>query len=629
MKLPTPSNILKFMKKPSYKPMRAREIARRLRVEKKLRKMFKKILKRMVKEGEIARIKGGRYALSNEEEVREIKLTQLLKKGKILGKFLRSGKTGVVIPRDERTPYLVIPRPQMRGIRSGSLVIAELAYPLKREAHPEGKVAEVIGKAGSLEAEKKGILFEYDLPEEFPREVIREAEEIPPQVSDGELAGRVDLRGIPTVTIDTDKAKDFDDAVSIEKNERGYRLWVSIADVSHYVKLGGALDNEALKRGTSVYLPERVIPMLPEKLSNWICSLVPNEARLTKTVEMEFDREGNLVGFKIYNSVIKSRARLTYSEVSEILEGKRRARKGLRGMTENLRVMKELYQKLRERRIERGSLEFEIPEPELIRDELGRTVDVVKSQRNVAHGMIEEFMIAANRVVAEFAFRSGVPFIYRIHEPPDTASIKELATALKNLGYFLHIDGKIKPTHIQRTIFEARGEPKELAVNTLILRSLKRAVYSEELEGHFGLAIPHYTHFTSPIRRYPDLIIHRIVNSLINGRQTHYDEESLEWIAKHSSEMERKADEVEREAVELERVSMIKSHIGETFEGFVISALSFGVFVELKEIFVEGFVPRNRGRSASRRRFEIGEEVRVKIVEADVEKRRITLELVE
>lgn len=643
MEPPSPNEIIKLMKNPKYHPMRAREILKRLGVPKESRKNFKKVLTRLVHEGTVKRIRGGRYVLSDAvgengdvEEIGEVKeeikslpnnsLQGMPRDGRILGKFMRTGKTGVVLPKNGKIPSLTIKLSEVKGLRSGSLVVAETLRLSKRSGRPIGKVVDVLGRAGSLDVEKKGLFADYNLPQEFPSEVVKEAEEIPSQILPEDLVGRVDLRGILTVTIDNDTAKDFDDAVAISRLDSSYKLWVSIADVSYYVKLGSVVDNEALQRGTSTYLPESVIPMLPERLSNHICSLVSREDRLTKTVEMDFNQQGMMVDFKVYNSVIRSEARLTYTQVSEMLEKKRRFSKQDKELFESLKVMKELYEKIRERAIEMGKLDFNIAEPELVRDELGRTIDVVKSQRNIAHGIIEEFMISANKAVAELTFRSKIPSIYRIHELPDYTSLNELAGALNKLGYFLRVDTRLKSLDIQQVILESKGTPEELAINTMLLRSLKRAVYSTEVKGHFGLALDHYTHFTSPIRRYPDLVVHRIINSLINGRRVSYDEESLEWIASHSSTRERFAVEVERAATNLERVFMMKSHVGEEFDGFVISILPFGIFIELKTVFVEGFVPREKIRRG--RWFEIGHHVRVRVIEADVERRRITLELV-
>jgi len=639
MKVPNLDEIIKLLKKPSYRPMRAREISKRLGVPKEHRKVLKKILRKLVYQGTLTRLRGGRYVISDQqgrndtkeakEEVSPLSSASSIKPlgdGKILGKFVRAGKKCIIVPRNGRMPHLSVKLNEAKGVRSESLVVAEVPRLSSLSRRPTATILSVLGKAGNLDVEKKGLLVDYGLSEEFPSDVIRDSEEIPSQIVDEDLAGRTDLRGILTVTIDNDTAKDFDDAVAISRLDSGYKLWVSIADVSHYVKLGSALDNDALQRGTSVYLPDSVIPMLPERLSNHICSLVPDQDRLTKTAEMDFNDRGVMVGFRVYNSVIRSRARLTYTQVSQMLEKKGRVGKRDRELVESLKIMKELYEKIRERSIERGEIDFDLPEPELIRDELGRTIDVIKSQRNVAHGIIEEFMIAANNAVAEYIYSSRNPSIYRVHEPPDFASIKDLAVALNKLGYTLPLGRRLKARDIQQVVFESKDKPEQLAVHTLILRSLKRAIYSTNIEGHFGLALDHYTHFTSPIRRYPDLVIHRIVNSLINGRRVPYDLESLEWIANHSSIKERLADEVEREATKLERVHMMKSHVGKEFEGFVISILPFGIFVELKEIFVEGFVPREGIRKG--KWFEIGHGVKVKVVDADVERRRITLELV-
>src|SRR3970040_791981 len=573
MRLPDPNDIVKLMKRQSYRPMRARELSRRLGVPKEGRKALKKALKKLIQKGMIIRIRGGRYRIHEEDVKKEIVHSPLspagvLRSPKILGKFVRTGKTGVVLPRNQKIPPIIIRHSEVKGVRNGSLVIAEIPGLTKRET-ASGVIVEVLGRSGGLDAERSGIVVDYNLPQEFPHGVVKESKGIPSDVVPEHLKGRVDLRSILTVTIDNDRAKDFDDAVGISLTQSGYKLWVSIADVSYYVKLD----------------------------------------------------------FKIYNSVIISRYRLTYTEVSHIIERKGKGSKRDQELIENLKIMNELYEKVKERRLERGGLDFDIPEPELIRDELGRTIDVVKSERNVAHGLIEEFMISANRAVAEYVHYSKTPSIYRIHEPPDITSIKELSLELRNLGYKLHVDGKLKAADIQRVIFESKDDSQKVAINTLILRSLKRAVYSNEKEGHFGLALKHYTHFTSPIRRYPDLVVHRIVNSLINERRPPYDEESLEWTATHSSMRERFADEVERAAIKIERVYTMKHHVGKEFDGFVISVLPFGIFVELKEIFVEGFVPREKMKNRGKR-FNIGQSVKVKVTEADLERRRVTLELI-
>jgi ribonuclease R len=633
MKLPHPGEIVNLLKKTPYRPMRARELSKRLGVPKEGRKLFKKILKKLLREGAIKRVKGGKYTVvktesnkGKEELPLEGRRGILSPEGRFLGKFLRRGKTGIIVPRGLKLPPFFVKLSEVKGVRSESLVLAEIKHLEPGSSDKRtAKVIEVLGKVGSLEAERRGLCVEYALPEDFPLAVVKESGRIPEDIPAKVISRRVDLREKMIFTIDNDKAKDFDDAVGILRLGSGYRLWVSIADVSYYVEVGSAIDNEALERGTSIYLPDKVIPMLPERLSNWVCSLVPGEDRLTKTVEMDFDNNGVMVGFRIYNSIIRSCARLTYTEVSNILEkGKKVGRKNSE-LVESLKIMKELFEKLKERGIERGELDFDLPEPEIIRDELGRTVDVIKSERNVAHGIIEKFMISANAAVAEYVSRLKVPSIYRIHEPPDYSSLKELAEGLKKFGYAFKPSRKVKPSDIQKIILESKGRGEELAVHTMILRSLKRAIYSTSEKGHFGLALKHYTHFTSPIRRYPDLVVHRIINSLIEGKRPPYDEDTLEWIANHSSVKERFADEVEREAIKLERVYMMRSHIGREFEGFVISVLPFGIFVELKDIFVEGFVPREKLKG---RKFEVGQDIRVRVVESDIERRRITLDLV-
>jgi len=634
IKLPGPREVEKFMKRPSYRPSRAREISKRLRVEKEGRGAFKNVLRKMVNEGKILRIRGGRYALSegfttSGKEKTAISPVRVRNQGKIIGKFIRTGKTGIILARNTNGSRIAVRLGDAKGIRSGSLVIAELRGARVEENIPKINIVEVLGKAGKLDVEYKGLSADYNLPNGFSREALRESEEIPSEVSPDYLRGRVDLRGCCIFTIDNDTAKDFDDAVGISRVSNGYKLWVSIADVTNYVRLGSGVDNDALQRGTSIYMPHMVIPMLPEKLSNELCSLVPHEDRLAKTVEMHFNDGGDITDYKIYKSVIRSHARLNYSFASDLLN-KRSAEKAVRKeIVQSLQSMKELYERVRERRISNGELNFDIPEPELIRDELGRTVDVVKLTRNIAHGIIEEFMIAANTSVAMHIFNSKTPSIYRIHDIPDIMSLKELADDLKKLGYSLRINGNIKAKDIQRVILESKGRPEEIAVNMLILRSLKRALYSTATRGHFGLALRHYTHFTSPIRRYPDLVVHRLIDCILSGRRIPYTPESLEWISNHCSMRERYADELEREAIKLESANMMKTHVGKEFEGVVVSVLPFGIFVELKEVFVEGFVPREKIKSHKRRWYEIGQSVKVKVDDADVERRRITLDLVD
>jgi ribonuclease R len=634
MRVSKPKDILNLIKASNFRPMRSKEISRRLGVPKDKRFVLKKVLGRMVKDGLLARTKGG-YTIPRKQDDQKPKkenakstlIKGMEKGGKILGKFVRRGKSGKIIPRDDRIPHIPLKYNEMKGLKNNSLVVFEISNKVSPSRVLRGHIAEVLGKAGDLDVEKKGILAEYDLQEDFPPDCMRETQAIEEEIPEREIKRRVDLRKETIVTIDGDDAKDFDDAVGIKKMRFGYRLFVSIADVSYYVSIGGAIDNEGLNRGTSVYMPHMVVPMLPEKLSNNLCSLVPYKDRLTKTVEIDFDRKGQVMNTKFYDSVINSAARLTYSKVAESLDANYRVPKEEKKIHLKLKMMKKLYELIRKKRIEKGELNFDIPEPDLIRDELGRTVDVVRTQRNVAHVIIEEFMIAANTAVANYTRNSNVSSIYRVHEPPDNESFIELAEGLSKLGYKLSVEGKVDTIHIQEIIDKSRGRPEEIAVNMLILRSLNRAVYSTLEEGHFGLAIEHYTHFTSPIRRYPDLIVHRLLNSLFRKGSVPYEKDALDWIADQSSKKERKADEIEREAINLERAYLMKSYVGKEFEGVILSVLPFGMFVEVKEVFVEGLVPKDSIVNWRKRWFDIGETVQVKIVEADVEKRRITLNL--
>ena len=389
------------------------------------------------------------------------------------------------------------------------------------------------------------------------------------------------------------------------------------------------LDKEARKRANSVYLPGKVYPMLPEVLSNNLCSLVPYEDRLTKTAEIDFTNDGVLKGYKVYNSIINSKARLTYTWVSKMLSKRGPVSREHKEIVYSLRNMKKLFEKLKKIRLDNGELEFDFPEPELIRDKKGQVIDIQKSKRNIAHGIIEEFMIAANNVVADYLSKSKAGSIYRIHEEPDNASVFELKDALNEIGYKLELNGSIEPSDIQKVIFKARGQMDQNAVNMLVLRSLKKAEYSTREIGHFGLALDKYTHFTSPIRRYPDLIIHRLIDNQLEGNGNKIDLTELNNICEHCSKVERVSDSVERESMDLERANFMTSHVGSEHQGTVISVLPFGMFVELDTYFVEGFIPRAEMRMGRKRRwFKIGEKLRVKVTEADVERRRITLSLV-
>lgn len=513
-----------------------------------------------------------------------------------------------------------------RSFSDGELVVVEIG-----SGKTSGRVTERLGISGEIETEKKGIISEYGLPGGFSRNVTEEAGNLNAELSNGDLSARVNLEGETIFTIDGDDAKDFDDAVGIKRirKGRGYRLWVSIADVSHYVPSGSACDEEAARRATSTYLSDRVIPMLPKRLSNDLCSLRPRKRRLTKTVEMDFDSSGRLKNSRIYNSVIKSSARLTYSRAAAVLEGNGTVSSSLgEDITSSLLVMRKLYGRLKELRIGKGGLDFDFPEAVLLRNSSGEVRDVDRFKRNTAHEIIEEFMIVANSVVAEFVFRNGFESIYRIHEPPDPDSIKQLREGLLKIGIEANLGARAKQPDIQAVMKTASGRRDREQINFMVLRALKKAVYSTRHVPHFGLAIDDYTHFTSPIRRYPDLVVHRIVDDILGEKEPSYDSALLKKIAERCSILERTAEGAERQFMNLETANFMKTRVGELFHGKILSIHPFGVFIEIKEHFVEGLIPEHfyKHKGRKRRWFELGEDVRVKLVSADLERRRLTFD---
>lgn len=496
----------------------------------------------------------------------------------------------------------------------------------------EIKIDKVFLESQKIEVEKEAIVFKYNVSDKFSRKVIKEAENLSQDLSPEDIISRIDMRKKLFFTIDGDEARDFDDAVCINKTRSGYKLFVSIADVSAYVPQGSFIDREALKRANSVYLPGKVYPMLPETLSNYICSLVPKEDRLTKTVEVNFSSDGSVNNYRIYNSVINSKARLTYSRVSDLLSGKAELRYEEKNIVKVLKLMNELYKKLKRKRVDAGELDFDFPEPELVRDRNGKVINVKKSERSPAHGLIEEFMITANNVVAGFILDNKVASIYRTHENPDSVSVYELKQDLDEMGYKMKVGKRISPQDIQKVLLEAKKRPDGNIVNMLILKSLKKAEYSTREIGHFGLALSRYTHFTSPIRRYTDLIVHRIIESLISNNGYKVDKRQLDEISEHCSKKERISDEIEREFLDLERADLMGDKIGKVYEGKIISIMPFGMFVELNPIYVEGFVHKSDmrviGNNGRRRWFVVGQKVKVKVKKADVARRRVRFSLV-
>lgn len=693
--------ILKFMTDTAHRPLSFKDFVKALKVPKEERDPLKALIKKMAADGDVVKIRDNRYGIPKKMNLlkgrlqchpngfgfvipdeggedlfigrtkmkgamhgdkvvsriegvkkggkREGSIIRVLERGhkSIIGRIETTRSGSFVIPSDERIleNIFIEPRDTMNA-PEGMLVVAEITrYPAQR-LMPAGKITEVLGDPNDPDVEIEVITRKYGLPLRFPTAIDEEAKKVPKDVREADIAGRIDLRAKHLVTIDGETAKDFDDAVAIEiKNNGGYRLYVSIADVSHYVKEGELLDEEAYNRSTSVYFPDRCVPMLPESLSNGICSLNPKVDRLTLTAELDFDPDGRITNRKFYTSVIKSSARLTYKKVKHILEGDVELSREYAFIVEDLKAMKELAEKLMANRAEDGSIDFDLPEPQIIIDLSGQVEDIVKSERNIAHRIIEEFMLSANRAVAsEFAGRKW-PFIYRIHEEPAADSITDFKEFAAGFGYAVKGHG---PKSFRDTLEYFEGKTEEKLINHVLLRSMKQAVYSSENIGHFGLAFEKYTHFTSPIRRYPDLIVHRLLKKLLTDTYTpeerSHAETTLPDLCAHTSGRERNAMGAEREIVDLKKAQFMIDKVGEEYDGIISGVTSFGLFVELKEYFVEGLVHITTiqddyytliekehslvGESGGRR-FSLGSEVRVKIENVDIARRQIDLLLAE
>ncbi|MCB1215014.1 MAG: ribonuclease R [Deltaproteobacteria bacterium] len=536
----------------------------------------------------------------------------------------------------------------LKGAQKGESVGIEiLVYPQDRLLG-EAQVIQLFGARGEESTEIDIVILKHQLAQDFPSEVLRAADLIQQQGPPQDLPqGRVDLRHLPLVTIDGETARDFDDAICVQKEGAHYRLWVSIADVSHYVEAGSVLDQEALKRGTSVYFTRRVLPMLPEALSNDLCSLRPLENRLTMTAELLFDAKGRRLETKIYPSLICSQGRLTYTQVAKAcLEEESTSKEKLKHHLNMLSQAFELFKILRKVRLERGSLDFDLPEPEFIRHlEDGKVQSIVKAERNEAHMLIEDFMIAANEAVADYLTQHKRPLLYRIHDKPDPAKLKDFALLCHNLGLPLVLKGSIQPKTLANLLNRAKNHPEEKLINHLLLRSLKQACYATKNLGHFGLASLSYCHFTSPIRRYPDLIVHRVLKALWSKQSPKaLEKDNLDRVGDHCSRRERIAMEAEWEARDLEVALFMKDFVGQSFEGHISRVAKFGFFVELDEYFVEGlvsleslkddhYVYQEKSLSLLGRRhrqiYRIGKKVKVQVVKVDVEERKVYLEKVE
>ncbi|MGH7772931.1 MAG: ribonuclease R [Candidatus Binatia bacterium] len=580
-------------------------------------------------------------------------IVQILERGqkRLLGTYHEFQGQGYLIPIDSRiAPAIPLirggPRPD-----EGKVIAAEIARYGAAFSSPEARLMKALGDPDDPEVQAEAIVFRYGLPATFTPEARREAGNCPRVVDPKELALRTDLRSFPTVTIDGELARDFDDAVSIQKKNSLYHLYVSIADVSHYVKPTTALDKEAYERGTSVYFPDRAIPMLPEELSNGICSLNPAEERLSKTMFLEINGRGEVQKASFFPAVIRSHARMTYTDVRRILVDKdQECAQRYRELVDHFKLMEELALLLWENRRDRGSLDFDLPEAEIILDLQGMPENIVRAERSIAHRIIEEFMVAANEAVARHLKEKELPFLYRVHEGPDEETLQALSPFLLSLGYRLPLKReKTTPKELQRLLEACRGKPEERILNRVLLRAMKQAHYAPENIGHFGLASNCYTHFTSPIRRYPDLMVHRMLGDALQGRKLKPKEKEdlltyLEEAGKHTSERERIAMDAEREMVDLKKAQFMMGKIGQEFAGFIVSLVTFGFFVELESYFIEGLVRLSSLKDDSyhyyekehlikgRRHgltFRLGDQVRIKVVRVNAFRAEIDFELVQ
>ncbi|MGA7617556.1 MAG: ribonuclease R [Thermoanaerobaculia bacterium] len=606
------------------------------------------VLVRIEKRGERTRtVRGHQYV--DGEVVRVLQRVH----DTVVGRF-HAGDYPFIRPFDERLDSdILIEAESTMGARHGEMVNVEIEQYGTRNALARGRIVEVLGMIGDPGVDVEVVIRKYRIPHQFPEEVLASAEQIEERVTPEEVARRRDLRDRVIVTIDSETARDFDDAVEVIPLKNGnYLLGVHIADVSHYVTEGGAIDLEALERGTSVYFPGRVVPMLPERLSNEICSLNPRVDRLTFSVEIEIDRRGRFVDRRMFKSVIRTTERMTYTDVAALLEKSADApkRKRYETLLPHLEVMRELFEILRVRRDARGSIDFDLPESEIFLTSQGEIESIRPSQRNVAHRLIEEFMLAANEAVAQHLFFAGEPAVFRVHEQPDPQRIEDLKGILEEFHHKLRANPEeLRPGDLQRILRTVAGTPEERFLTEIVLRSMKRATYSEENRGHFALALLQYCHFTSPIRRYPDLIVHRRLAALLaSGASYGETRERLDRIipemAEQSSTREKRAEDAEREVLEWKKVIFMRDKVGMDFAGTVTGVVPFGLFVELQDYFVQGLVPvasiggdfwkylerEHRLQGAdSGREFRLGDQVVVEVRTIDEDRRQIEFRLVE
>lgn len=707
----TEQQLLDFMRDTTYKPMTYQELEQQFHIEDASEfKTFLIMLNQMEAEGKVLRTRAHRYSVPERmnllrgrlhahakgsaffipEETRysdvyihandlksamhgDTVLVSVTNKGfhgarmegkvvriitraveRIVGLFHHYESYGTVIPDDKRINCdIFIPKEDIKGAVTGQKVIVHLVSYPEGKAAARGVIIEVLGHQHDPGVDILSIIRKYQLPEEFPDEVMTEAEVVPDSITEEEIRNqrRRDLRDMPIVTIDGEDAKDLDDAVYVEKLSNGhYKLGVHIADVGYYVREGSKLDHEAYVRGCSVYLVDRVIPMLPHRLSNGICSLHPHVDRLTLSCEMEFDEKGKRVKYDLFPSVIRTVERMTYTNVRKIVEDEDpELLTRYDYLVNTFRLMKDLALKLRGKRMNRGAIDFDFIESKVRVDEQGKPVDILKQERSIAEQIIEEFMLAANETVAEHFHWLRVPFLYRIHEEPNSEKLLNFMSFVANFGYIIHGKGNsVHPRSLQSLLEKIKGTREQTVISTMMLRSMKQAKYDTEMVGHFGLAAEFYSHFTSPIRRYPDLVIHRIIREVLEHGGSLPDERHEQLytcmpdIARQSSERERIAVEAERDTIALKKAEFMLDKVGEQFDGIINGITSFGMFVELDNT-VEGLIRLSEltddyyhfneqhmiliGERTAQV-FRIGDEVRIRVARVNIEEHTIDFERV-
>ena len=685
-----------------YVPMKLKELAILLQVPKDQRNELKKVMDALVADGKVSVTQKGKYVKGTAKQLvgtyqahargfgfvtvegqaddifiseddangafhmdqvevvitkapegkrREGKIVRILSHGtvKLVGYFQKNKNFGFVIPDNDRfVKDIFVPLERSKGAVTGHKVVVELTSYGKDGKKPEGKVVEIIGHVNDPGTDIMSIVKGYDLPVEFPEKVLNQAERVAKDVTSADMAGRMDIRSWRMVTIDGEDAKDLDDAISITKEGENYQLGVHIADVTNYVQERSALDREAYERGTSVYLVDRVIPMLPHALSNGICSLNAGEDRLALSCIMTVNPKGEVIDHKIAETVVHIDQRMSYTSVKKIQEDRDpEEMEAYKEFVPMFELMAELAKILREKRHRRGSIDFDFPESKIMLNADGTPTEIKPYDRNTATKIIEDFMLLANETVAEDYFWQEIPFVYRTHDVPDEEKIQKLCTFINNFGHSMHVANKeVRPKEIQKLLAKVDGTPEGDFISRLALRSMKQAKYTPENTGHFGLAAQYYCHFTSPIRRYPDLQIHRIIKETLRGRMNenrmeHY-ESILPEVTKHASQMERRAEEAERETIRLKKAEYMEQHIGEVFAGVISSITKWGMYVELENT-VEGLIHVTNMHDDhydyyedrfemigehTRRSYKLGQKVYVRVLDTDRLQRTIDFELV-